>query len=354
MRRYSIQFAAVLPMLLEVFAFGADIDTVHRKSDGRAIAGEIASVSRTEVVVTQKIGNKEFRIPANDIRAVEWKGEPAELGLARGNERAGSLPEALAGLQESRQAAQGADLLAEIDFLIARTGAKLALANPMKLTATVDQLKSFVERHRDHFRFYDAQLLLGEAALAAGDSSVAESAYTSLELAPWQDFQMAAQIGRARVLLGQDDFSGAETLFNQVAEMSVQTPAEQARRLEALLGQTECMQHRQQFSEAAGILQNVIDQTDAGNARLLAEAYVRLGDCHAAEGQEMKRAVLAYLHVDVIPSLAAQTDLHAEALYQLARLWPVIGHPARGAEASAKLEEEYPNSQWTRKLGSGS
>ncbi|MCA9087047.1 MAG: hypothetical protein KDA90_00250 [Planctomycetaceae bacterium] len=81
----------------------AEIDTVYRKSDGKAVGGEITAVSKTEVVVTQKVGNKEEHIPANDIRSVEWKGEPIGLGLARSNQRSGNLSEALEGYPAGAQ-----------------------------------------------------------------------------------------------------------------------------------------------------------------------------------------------------------------------------------------------------------
>lgn len=85
-------------------AFAAEIDIVKRASDGKSFGGEITSVSKTEVVVTQSVGNKEDTIAANDIASIEWKGEPPTLNLARSNERSGNLAEAQAGYQEALQA----------------------------------------------------------------------------------------------------------------------------------------------------------------------------------------------------------------------------------------------------------
>ena len=79
----------------------------------------------------------------------------------------------------------------------------------------------------------------------------------------------------------------------------------------------------------------------------MAEAYLRQGDCYQ-EQQKIRDAVIAYLHVDVL--FPTEKELHAEALYRLARLWAPAGRPDRAREASAKLNEIYPDSEWTRKL----
>ncbi|MCA8997940.1 MAG: tetratricopeptide repeat protein [Planctomycetaceae bacterium] len=334
----------------------ADIDTVHRKSDGSSVGGEIKSVTKTDVTVYQKVGNKETNVPANDIELIEWKDEPAVLRLARSNEKSGNLAEALTGFDEAlKNLAPGADSLkADIEFLIARTAYKVAQADPSQTQTAVDKLKAFVNDHRDHYRFYDAQMLLAETALLAGDTVAADSAFNLVQQAPWKDYKMAGKLGSAETLLKGNQIGQAKAIFDQVAAEQTSNSAEKARQLQAMIGQARCLKSESQTDEAATALQQVIDQTEANDTRLLAEAYLHLGDCYAADGQQLKDAVLAYLHVDVIPTLAAHSDLHAEALYHLARLWPAVGDPARGAEASAKLEQDYPNSEWTKKLTAGS
>ena len=345
----------VLPCILCVLSVNAyAIDTVYRKSDGKEVGGEITSVTKTEVVVTQKVGNREEKIAANDIIKVEWDGEPPALRLARSNESSGNLQEALTGLTEAKNNAEGSDLKAEIDFLLARTAAKIGRKDQTQLSTAIDALKSFVSDNRDHFRFYDAQLLLADTALLAGDTVASAAAYSIVEQAPWEDYKMAGQIGNANSLLAQDDVNGAKSIFDKVAGMNASSPAESARKLEAMLGQASCEQRSTKYEEATKTLKQVVEMTTADDTRLLAEAYLQLGECYAVDATKSKDAILAYLHVDVVPSLAKHGDLHAQALYHLAKLWPAAGQPARGAEASAKLETDYPNSEWTKKLGSGS
>lgn len=354
MKTSSLCAAFVLTLAASSVLMAADIDTVYRKGDSKGVGGQFTTISKNEIVVTQKVGNKEEHIPANEIGRVEFQGEPPVLGLARSNENGGRLAEALAGYEEAFNAAgTNANLKAEVTFLIARTLAKMGQADATKLPVAIAKLNEFVNGNRDHYRFYQAELLLAEAALAANDPVTADTAFERVTQAPWPDYQMTGKIGGARTLLAQDKVADAQAIFDQVAAAKVSTPAEKACQLAAMLGQGECLQRQNKHEQAADILEKVVSQASADETRLLAQAYLQLGRCYEGDAQHLKDAVLAYLHVDVIPSLAVQSDLHAEALFHLSKLWPSIGQPARGAEASAKLQQEYPESPWTKKLAEG-
>ncbi|WP_437205021.1 tetratricopeptide repeat protein [Planctomicrobium sp. SH664] len=333
----------------------ADLDTVHRRGEQKAVAGTISSVSRDEVVVSQKIGNREEHIPANEITRVEWKDEPIGLVLARGREQSGNDTEAFAGYTEAASAATSAraPLRSDIEFLLCRTSAKLAQRDPAQAKAAIERLQKFVTAERNHFRYYQALQLLADAALAAGDFAAAEDAYTRLQQAPWGDVQASGKIGLARIQLAQNQVQQASQLFDEVAGKEAATAWEKLLQLQAQLGQADCLVRNRKADEASQLLNKVIEQAPVGESRLLAEAYVQLGDSFNSTATDPKSAVFAYLHVDVIPTLAAHADLHARSLYHLAKLWPLVGQPTRGAEAAARLEQDYPQSEWAKKLEAG-
>src|SRR5262245_7947078 len=77
------------------------LDLVHRRGNEKNVGGDITKVTRTEVVVTQKVGNKEETVPANDISYIEWDGEPGPLKLARGSENTGNFDESVKQYQEA-------------------------------------------------------------------------------------------------------------------------------------------------------------------------------------------------------------------------------------------------------------
>ena len=332
-----------------------EIDYVYRRSDSKPVAGAITNVTNTGVTVNQKAPAREVEVPANDIQYIAWKSETASLKKARSDERSGNLAEAVSGFQEALTeiGTGSANMKTDIEFYLARTATKLAQTDPSQITIAMESLSSFASQHRNSYRYYDAQLLLAEVALLANDLGKAEAAYTDLEQSPWLDYQMAAKIGKASVNLAREDILGAKRIFDEVAESKTSTAAEQARKFEAMLGQASCLQQQTGYDEASSILNKIIEETDASQSRVLAEAYMKLGDGYAAQGQNLKAAILAYLHVDVIPSLAAYSDLHAEALYRLSKLWPAVNEINRGADAAAKLEAEYPNSPWLKPAGGG-
>lgn len=354
MKRISQSLAVSAGLFAAATAPAWAIDTVHRKSTDKAPAGEIASVSRTEVVVKPKVGS-ETTVPANDIRDVDWEGAPPAIKLGRSQENAGQLELALNQYQQaSQEVASGKpNLRAELEFLLARAFSRVALGDSARHAEAIGKLKAFTEKQREHYRFYDAQLLLGELALVANEFATADTAFQSIADSPWPDYQAAGKIGGARLLLERNDVGGAKVAFDAVAAMNASTPGETTRKLQAMLGQATCLQKQSQYAESVKILDQVVRDSSASDTRLQAEAYVRQGDCFVALGDKPKQAIMAYLHVDVVPSLAQEKDFHAEALYHLAQLWGAVGQPARAAEAAARLEQQYPNSEWAKKPASG-
>lgn len=357
--RYSMKITTVFTTLLvclsATIAFSADIDTVFRKNDPKGFGGQITKVSKTEVVVTQKVGNKEEHFPANEIGRVEYQNEPPVLSLVRGNLTSGHYAEVLTGCQEASAAAEGGNqnLRGEIDYLSIQALARLALADAEKIAPALEKMTAFVNTYRDHYRFFPVQLIMAETALLKKDAIVADSAFRRLQETPWLEYQLIGKAGVARTLLLENKVAEAKTLFDEVATAAATTPAEKTCQMEGMLGQARCLEKMNQIDQSIEVLKKIVNDATADDNRLLAQTYLQLGNTYSLDGQRAKDAVLAYLHVDVIPALATQADVHAEALFNLSKLWPAIGQPARGAEASAKLQQEYPGSEWTKKLAGG-
>jgi len=328
------------------------LDLVHRRSNEKTVGGDITSVTKTEVIVTQKVGNKEETVPANDILYIEWDGEPGPLKLARGSENTGNVDESIKQYQEAvKEVPVGRDgLKSEINFGLARALTRRALRTRAELPAAIAQLKSFINGNRDHYRFYDAQMLLGDALLASKDDLTAEVSFKSVSDSPWPDYQMAGKLGLGRAALSRNEVPKAKALFDEVAGMDAKTPAETSRKLEGLLGQARCLQAGSDYEGALKILEQVIDQATSADSRIQAEAFLRQGDAHRLAKADPKKAIISYLFVDVIPDLASENDLHAESLYRLAKLWPSAGDAGRGVDAASRLQAAYPDSEWTKKL----
>lgn len=348
------KFAAAA-LCLAVFGASAveAVDIVNRRSGAQREGGTLSKMTRTEVTITKSVGG-DVTIPVNDIASVEWDGAPAQYGLGSSAIAAGNLDYAEQQLNAAKAAIMSANkpgLAGDIDFLLAKVAALRAMTDADQVAEARKRLDAFLRGNADHYRTFDAQLLLGDVAIEAGDFPAAIAAFTGVGNAPWNDLKMAAQLGNARVMLAQENIDGAKREFDAVAAVTPANDAEKVRQLQGLLGQARCLQARKQFDEAVKILDNLINNSAGSDFRLQAEAYLRQGDCYTAMGADPKEAIMAYLHLDVIPAMSREQDLHAEALYNLARLWPQAGRPERGVEAAEALRSEYPDSEWAKKLG---
>lgn len=334
--------------LLATAATAADFDIVHLRSGG-VERGEITSVSKTEVTMQALVGTKkeEKKIPSNEIASVEWKAEPIQLQLQRSTERAGQLQKALDGYRKIQGDVTDANVKAEVAFLIARTQGKMALADPKRQDEAVKALDAFLTQNGNNFHYYEALALLGDLYLAQQNYDKARQSYDQLAQAPAVGHQMQAKTALGRLALAQGNNDEALTQFNAVLQMPAKSATEQGRRFDALLGKATALRAQNKPAEATQVIDEVIEQTSAENARTLAEAYNLKGDSLEAEGKA-KDALLAYLHVDILfPGEAAQ---HAKALAHIAQLWDKENRPDRAGDARAKLRQLYPNSREAREM----
>ena len=347
-----IFFASLLLLAATATGRAADTDLITR-TDGSQLLGEISAIDREQVTIKTGLRRQEQTVPAGQIARVEWKGEPATLPLQRSAEQSGRLEDALNGYRAAlgEVGNDRPNLKADLEFLIARTQAKLALADPSRADDAIAALEAFRKVHAGSFRFYEALMLLGDLYLEKEDFSNAEAVFSLLGEASSGDYKLAGRIAAGRIELARGNVRVALEQFDAVISSPAEGPAEQARQQQARLGKATALVGQNQHAEAASVLDEVIQQTPVNDTRTLAEAYVRKGDTLLAAGK-LKEAVLAYLHVDVL--FPAEQALHAEALYHLAELGSALGDAQLTADASAQLESRYANTEWARKLSAPS
>jgi len=147
--------------------------------------------------------------------------------------------------------------------------------------------------------------------------------------------------------LADKKYDDALLLYEAVLGDSADGAAESAQKQEALLGKARVLIAQQKPADALKMLEEVILAADGDEVALNAEAFLRKGDCLRELGKE-KDAVLDYLRVDLL--FSAAKPQHAEALYQLTKLWVKVGHPERAEDARDRLTDSYPNSEWAGRL----
>ena len=324
-------------------------DEVTRRSD-KAVRGSITDVTRDGVKVKPPTG-ADVVVPANDIADIRWDDEPLTLNGARIAAKNGKTASALEELKKSAAdpKAKG-DIKAEIDFLTARLTAQAGLDqyDSAQLEDAASKLDAFSKANGSNARYFDAVYLLGRVQLARQDYDGAASAFQQLSQAPWSDYKMAAQNATAKLALKKGDLAAALASFEAVLGQTANSPAEISRRNEALLGKATVTLQQGNAQQALDTINEALQAADPEDSAVQAEAFVRKGDSLRLLGKT-KDAILAYLHVPVL--FEREAALNAEALFHLSSLWSAAGQPERGLAASQELRENYPNSEWTQKLG---
>ena len=101
-------------------------------------------------------------------------------------------------------------------------------------------------------------------------------------------------------------------------------------------------------SEAGrAIVEKIIKEENPDNGMLFAYAYNTLGTCHV-QSQQPKPAAIAFLHTELL--YGTESDPHAEALYNLAKLWPQLEETDRANRARQALKSRYRNTYWALQL----
>ena len=349
-RSLSLSFACVALIAVSVEQAFA-VDSVTRKSDLKKIIGTISSMSKTELTIKRLQG--EETIAANDVASIEFDGGGAELKLGYAEENGGRFEMALQRYLKAKSDAKSPStyLMGEYEYVIARATAKQATVDADKRNQAIQKLTSAQKSYPDHIRFYESVFLLSQLQLLEKDFDGARSTLTVLKKAPWTDFKLAASIVEARVLMNEGKVDEAIVLFDAAAKSAGDSPADQSRKNEAILGHARGLLVRAKYEDALKILDSILEKRGpVEDNSVEAEAYVLQGQALRGLGRN-KEAALAYLHVDIL--FPREAAFHAESLYQLSVLWKLVQHPDRSIEASGKLVQLYPNSEWRKKLTDG-
>ena len=338
---------AMLGLLLANAPAAEAVDIVNLQNATQRPAGEIVSISKTEVTIKPLTGEN-IKIPANDIVQIEYGDASGDFKLAMSDEAGGRFDSALDRLNKVKAAnPANPHVLAEVNYALGRIQARLALVDAEKQTAAIEQLTAAQKAFPDFYRFYEAANFLGQVYLAKQDYAAARTSFDQLSQSPFPDYQLAGKIASAKIQMGEGQNEAAIRGFQEVIDAAGTKPGEQARKFEAMLGLARGLIASNQLEEALKSLDEVTRNGPANNAPLQAEAYTLQGNCLEQLGRT-KEAVLAFLHVDVL--FPSETVYHAESLYHLSRLWKNVQLPERALDAQTKLEVTYPNSPWTKRL----
>lgn len=313
------------------------------------VSGRVTATDADEVQLEDRAGEIK-KIPVDQIREVQFGGEPAELKTARSMLLRGRAAEALEELGKiGPNDLDGAEpiLLDEVDYVRAAATARVALAAGGDPRESGKLVADFVGKHPESHHAYDMQELLGDLLARAGRVDNALAAYGQLAKGP-PAFKVRAASAKAAMLLEQGKYAEALSEFEAAVQIRATDDASASQKRAAELGQARCLAQLGKPEEAITLVQSVIQQADPEDGAVLGRAYNALGlACRALAGREQD-ALIAFLTVDLVYNKVPEN--HAEALFNLVELWEKSANPERSREARSTLETSYPGSQWTKKL----
>ena len=335
-------------VVVSLVSHAAAVDSVRRKSTKRAVFGSVTTVSRESVSVSTSSG--QVNVPAGDVDFIAFENQPPVLNLGIQAEQRGTLEAAL-GYYRQATKMDAKDLIkTDIAYFIARATARQALLNPELSKTAKRLLENFRTKHANSYHYYALHDWLGRIEVVSGNFDDANRAFTIFGQAPWRSHKLRAQLRQAEIEQYRKNFAKATELFDSILQTPVQSELEKECQQEAKLGKAHCRSKQGSALDAENLAREVIEQTDLIDTEMHARAYTLLGDCLYADrtssDKKLKPALLAYLHVDVLPELSVHSEQHAKCLFYLSQIWKELGKPDRAADALARLNQRYPNNAW--------
>lgn len=347
MKRNGLILAMTLLMLLvsRQTAWGQADDRVYGDK-GTPNIGTISKISPTEVTVNVRGADKTLEV--NTILKVAFGTEPRELDNARDHVRRGAYNDANTELAKiDINSVRQAEVKQDVEYYRALTAAKLALSG--EAGSVVDAGKAMVkfvedEAYNKSHHYYEAVEVLGDLYMTGGYFDLAEKTYQKLEQAPWADYKMRAKVSVAESQLAQKKFTDALGNYKQVAEASINTPEANRQKQFAKVGMAVCTADSAP-DQGVKLVEEIIREGDPQDMELFGRAYNALGACHMKAGRN-REALMAYLHTDIL--FYRDPEAHAEALYNLNKLWLEQKNSERALRADQTLKSSYGGSRWAK------
>ncbi len=316
------------------------------------IRGNVVAVSPLAVEIEEMRTGELKKVPIEQLKELQFEGEPQGFKTARKFIRDGQPTQALEELDKiDKSEFEGADtlVLGELDFVrAAAVGGRAALTGA-GLPAGEKAVQEYLSGHAQSHHAFQMQELLGKLLALSGRHADAAAALAPLEKGP-PAYRIRGAAARARLFFDQGKFDEAQKEFAAAAaiDSDPQDNASARQKQEAELGRARCLSRQGKTADAITVVQGVLKAATPDDKELLGKAYNVLGDAYRAGGKEQD-ALIAFLTVELVYNTVG--DDRAEALYNLAQLWEQGRHPERAREATEQLQASYPESPWARKLG---
>ena len=346
---FFVMIAWAMLTIVPVSTHGQSSDSVFMNADvsGTSVQrGRITETSKNGVTLQGKNGAAE--VPAQNIKKVTFAGEPNELDRARDRLESGRYDDCLTELAKISEAPPSEIVQTEIAFMKAYCQAKKSLkGDNVTAQQAGSAIRDFVQKYPDSHHFYPATDLLGQLFVGIGKPGLAEKEFAKLSQSQWPSMVIKGFFERGNALLLTGDLENAKKCFSSIGKIDANDNESQQYKLVAQCQNAKIMALEGDSDGGRAIVEKIIKDENPDNALLFAYAYNTLGTCHL-QSQQPKPAAIAFLHTELL--YGTESGPHAEALYNLAKLWPQLEETDRANRARQALKSRYRNTYWALQL----
>ena len=308
--------------------------------------GQITETSKNGVTLQGRNGSEE--VPSQNIKKITFAGEPNELDRARDRLESGRYDDCLAELAKISDEPPTEIIQTEIEFMKAYCQAQQSLkGGNVTAQQAGSAIRDFVQKYPNSHHFYPATELLGQLFVGVGKPELAEKEFAKLSQSQWPSMIIGGFFERGNALLLTGDLANAKKCFSDISNIDANDDESQQFKLVAQCQIAKIMALEGDSDAGRAIVEKIIKDENPDNALLFAYAYNTLGTCHL-QSQQPKPAALAFLHTELL--YGTESGPHAEALYNLAKLWPQLEETDRANRARQALKSRYRNTYWALQL----
>ncbi len=320
-------------------------DKVWLLSGGASINGKIAERTKDKLVIEVRGTNQS--IDTNLIGRVVFDGEPPLLTRAKDSVLTRQLDQAIEEFRKIDVSSLKTDeMKQDYNFYKGYLAALNALRGKGDAAAASKLLLEWAPKNRDSHSYYLALEKLGELEMVVGKPEQASKYFAVLASSPFIELKVKGNYLSGKALLESKQTAEARAKFASVVQAQVADLASLKFKKLASLAAIRCDAADGKTPQAIEALEKMVDEGDSTDAELYSELFNALGGILKGAGNN-DEAILAYLKTDLL--YANEPDAHAEALYYLSQLWPLIGENQRGTETKSRLAKLYPTTPWLKK-----
>lgn len=334
--------AAVCVAVVLGSAFATAQDRVYPLNDATA-TGKITKVSPTEVRI--EVRGKEQVFQVADIRKVVFDGEPRGLDRAREFVLQEQYDQALEELKKVPQAELTSDA-AKLDFrfYVFYCQARLSMVGEEDPGKAVRGLMGVRRDNPSTHHFYRLNVTLGQ--LAAMLEQDARPFYSAVAAAPDAANKAEGAYSLGHFELQQGNVDKAKASLSQVVKLTDASEATQRFKKLAEVALAVCDLRSGDAAGALKKLNGLVAKYDSTDQELFAHISNGRGACLVELGKP-NQALVRYLQTDLM--FFTDPMAHAEALFQLSKLWTEVGQPGEAADARTRLQKRYATSPYAKK-----